>query len=106
MNAREAWSGGSNVGIAIPPLQNLLKPPASWPPTLVVVIDTEEEFDWNAPFNPASNSVTNIELQPLAQRVLDARGVVPTYVVDYPVTSTPAAVAVLRAFADEGRCEI
>jgi hypothetical protein len=31
---------------------------------------------------------------------------VPTYVVDYPVASTPAAAAVLRSFAAEGRCEI
>ena len=30
----------------------------------------------------------------------------PTYAVDYPVASTPAAVAVLKAFLDSGRCEI
>lgn len=92
--------------VASPPVQKLLIPPMSWPPTLVVVIDTEEEFDWNAPFDPSSNSVTNIGLQSLAQDVLGAHGVVPTYVVDYPVASTPTSIAVLRAFADEGRCEI
>jgi hypothetical protein len=94
------------MSVAVPPVQKLLIPPASWPPTLVVVIDTEEEFDWNAPFDSASNSVTNIGHQPLAQGVLDAHGVVPTYVVDYPVASTPASIAVLRTFAAEGRCEI
>jgi hypothetical protein len=102
----EAGNSCSDTGVAAPPVQKLLRPPASWPPTLVVVIDTEEEFDWDAPFNAASNSVTNIGFQPLAQGVFDAHGVVPTYVVDYPVASTPAAVAVLRVFATEGRCEI
>ncbi|WP_146101672.1 polysaccharide deacetylase family protein [Rhodopila globiformis] len=93
-------------GVASPPVQALLAPPVSWPPTLVVVIDTEEEFDWTAPFDPASTAVSNIDLQPLAQAVFDAHGVVPTYVVDYPVASTPQAAAVLRAIAADGRCDI
>lgn len=92
--------------VASPPVQKLLSPPASWPPTLVVVIDTEEEFDWNAAFDPACTAVTNIAFQPLAQDIFDRHGAVPTYVVDYPVASTPAAAAVLRGFAAAGRCEI
>ena len=91
---------------ATPPVRKLLIPPASWPPTLVVVIDTEEEFDWSAPFDPAATAVTNIALQPLAQDIFDRHGVVPTYAVDYPVASTPAGADVLRRFAEEGRCEI
>ena len=86
--------------------ERLLTVPADWPPTLVVVIDTEEEFDWSAPFDPASTGVANIACQEPAQRILDAHGVVPTYAVDYPVATTPAAAAVLRAFAEAGRCDI
>jgi hypothetical protein len=37
---------------------------------------------------------------------MDRYGVVPTYAVDYPVADTPEAVAVLRAIAEDGRCEI
>ena len=80
--------------------------PAEWPPTLVVVVDTEEEFDWSAPFDSNSRSTMNILCQPLAQAVMDQYGAVPTYVVDYPVANTPEAVSVLRAIADDGRCEI
>ena len=87
-------------------VQRRLTLPASWPPTLVVVVDTEEEFDWTAPFDPASTGVENIACQPLAQRLFAAHGVVPTYVVDYPVATTPAAAAVLRGFAAAGDCEI
>jgi hypothetical protein len=88
------------------PVHERLQPPANRGPTLVVVVDTEEEFDWNAPFNPASTSVENIACQHLAQDAFDRHGVVPTYVVDYPVASTPASVAILKGFLDSGRCEI
>lgn len=94
------------MGVASPPVQKLLTPLPSWPPTLVVVIDTEEEFDWTAPFDPANTAVTNIGFQPLAQSIFDTYGLVPTYVIDYPVASTPAAVTVLRGFTAERRCEI
>jgi hypothetical protein len=94
------------MGVASPPVQKLLPPPASWPPTLVVVIDTEEEFDWTASFDSANTAVTNIGLQPLAQDIFDSQRLVPTYVIDYPVASTPAAVSVLGGFAAAGRCEI
>ena len=94
------------MNVASPPVQKLLTPPASWPPTLVIVIDTEEEFDWTAPFDPANTAVTNIGLQPLAQNIFDSHGLVPTYVIDYPVATTPSAVAILRGFVAEGRCEI
>jgi hypothetical protein len=80
--------------------------PAGWPPTLVVVVDTEEEFDWSAPFDSNSRSTTNILYQPLAQEIMDRHGVVPTYVIDFPVANTPEAVSILRSIAEDGRCEI
>jgi len=80
--------------------------PVGTAPVLTVVIDTEEEFDWRAPFDREATGVENISCQVLAQRVMDRYGIVPTYVVDYPVASTPAAVSALRAIADAGGCEI
>jgi hypothetical protein len=80
--------------------------PPDWPPTLTVVIDTEEEFDWDADFDPGATSTANIAHQPLAQAIMDRYGIVPTYVVDYPVAATPGAAKVLRGIAESGRCEI
>lgn len=94
------------MSVASPPVQKLLAPPAAWPPTLVVVIDTEKEFDWTAPFQPAYTAVTNIGFRPLAQSIFDSHGLVATCVIDYPVARTPVAEAVLRAVAAEGRSEI
>ncbi|MGI4952900.1 MAG: polysaccharide deacetylase family protein [Janthinobacterium lividum] len=88
------------------PDRRTLRIPPSWPLTLLVVVDTEEEFDWNAPFDPGSVQVRNIAEQPVVQAIFDAHGVAPTYVVDYPVAATPAARDVLRAIAAEGRCTI
>ncbi len=88
------------------PVRHVPPQGADQPPTLLVVVDTEEEFDWNAPFDRNSTSTANIACQPLAQALFDAHGIVPTYAVDYPVATAPAALAVLKPWADAGRCEI
>lgn len=75
-------------------------------PRLFVVVDTEEEFDWEAPFDARNVAVENIQHQALAQAIMDGYGIVPTYVIDYAVASSPAAAGVLRSFSESGRCEI
>ena len=81
--------------------------PAGAPPVLTVVVDTEEEFDWSQPFSRSNTSTRSIAAQPLAhQRVFDKHGVVPTYVIDWPVATHPEAVKVLKALMDAGRCDI
>lgn len=72
----------------------------------MVVIDTEEEFDWRAPPSSLSRSVTNVHAMPLLQAVFDRLGVLPAYLVDHPVATDPVAAGILRGFADAGRCEI
>lgn len=76
------------------------------PPLLLVIVDTEEEFDWTQPFSKYNTSVESIALQPLAQEIHDRYGVVATYVLDYPVANDDAAAAVIAGFLAEARCEI
>jgi len=78
--------------------------PPDLPPLLLVVIDTEEEFDWSAPFDRANRAVDCIGEQHHAQSVLEAHGITPTYVIDHPVADTPASSAVFRDWAAAGRC--
>lgn len=80
--------------------------PADQAPLLLVVIDTEEEFDWRLPHSRENTSVSAVAVQGLAQEIFARHGIRPTYVVDYPVAVTPAAVAVLKAFSDRGECLI
>lgn len=81
--------------------------PQGHAPVLVIVVDTEEEFDWTQPFCRDSTATTAIPAQHLAHdEIYDALGVVPTYVIDWPVATTPAAIAALRELQSSGRCEI
>ena len=82
------------------------KLPKDHPPLLLVVIDAEEEFDWSRPHARENTSVTAIAAQGQAQEIFANHGITPTYVIDYPVASNPAAVDALRVFADPGHCRI
>ena len=81
-------------------------PPADSQLLLIVVVDTEEDFDWRKPHSRANTSVASITAQHRAQDICDRYGVKPIYVVDYPVASNDAAVRVLGEFLNDGRCEI
>ena len=76
------------------------------PPLLQVVVDTEEEFDWSAPFNRASTATSAIAAQGLAHAIFAPYRLRPTYVIDYPVATTAASIAILKGFRDAGLCQI
>lgn len=76
------------------------------PPLLAVVVDTEEEFDWEQSFNRRDHDVKAVEHLPMAQRVSEKFGIVPTYVVDYPIGEDAKAVSILRAWKQSGRAAI
>lgn len=80
--------------------------PANHPPILLVVIDTEEEFDWSRPHDRYATSVTAISEVRHAQDIFDRFGIRPTYVVDYPIASQELSVETLRKIAHDGRAEI
>ncbi len=75
-------------------------------PELLVVVDTEEEFDWTGPFDRVATATRSIPAQERAQAIYDEMGIVPTYVCTYPVACDPIAVAYLKRLQDEGRAEI
>ena len=75
-------------------------------PELLIVVDTEEEFDWSKPFSRHSVATRSIPAQARAHEIYDRLGIVPTYVLDYPVASDPQAVAFLRGLRDAGKAEI
>lgn len=74
--------------------------------TLLVTIDTEEEFDWSAPFSSDNRSVEHARELPRLQDLFEELGVVPTYVVDYPIATSPLSIRVLGEFARREACEI
>ncbi|HEX4159679.1 MAG TPA: hypothetical protein VHY79_14525 [Rhizomicrobium sp.] len=75
-------------------------------PRLLVIIDAEEEFDWDKPFSADNRSVRNIASQAQAHRVFEVYGLIPTYAVDYPVASQEDGYLPLLELLQSGACEV
>lgn len=75
-------------------------------PVLMILIDTEEEFDWALPHDRNSIRVSNIAIQHRAHRVFEKYGIKPIYVIDYPVASQKDGWAPLKELYQDGLCEI
>ncbi|MBF0370642.1 MAG: WalW protein [Magnetococcales bacterium] len=75
-------------------------------PILLVVVDTEEEFDWNQPFSREAVGVRAMDSAHLGQELFDSFDIQPTWVVDYPVASQESGFAPLKDFAHCGRAVI
>jgi hypothetical protein len=86
--------------------RELIHLPRETRPILTVVVHTEEEFDWSKPHDRGSTGVEHMRHIGRAQSIFDAFGIVPNYVIDYPIASQDVAVQPLKSFADTGRALI
>jgi len=80
--------------------------PADSKPQLLVVIHTEEEFDWGQPFDANATGVRHMAHINRAQDLFSQHGVRPTYVIDYPIADQQDAWGQLKPYADAGEAEI
>jgi len=80
--------------------------PLEHPPQLIVVIDTEEEFDWNQPADRNSTSVAAMQYINRVQDIFDEYGITPCYVIDYPIASQKQSYTPLADILHDNRCEI
>ena len=80
--------------------------PASVAPTRMVVVDTEEEFDWTAGFDRESTKIDAIRKVHRLQGVFDDFGIGPVYVVDYAIASQKDGIQALKPLLQEGRALI
>lgn len=79
---------------------------AHFPPLLQVVIDTEEAFDWQKFPSREQVSVTHLHFLESVQAIFQQFGIVPCYVMDYPVATDLANNVMLRELHRNGQCEI
>jgi hypothetical protein len=89
-----------------PSPKDRLQLPSALGRRFLVFVDTEEEFDWSAPRCRDATATTAIAALPEAHRRLAGFGICPTYLVDYPVASAPAAIDTLRPLLEAGECAI
>ncbi len=72
----------------------------------LLTVDTEEEFDWDAPLDREQHSLKALPHLKTFQEFCEQFGVVPVYLVDYPVATSAAAAQVLAPAVAAGRAEI
>lgn len=72
----------------------------------MLFVDTEEEFDWSAPFSRTDHSVSGIDGMARGQAFFAASGVKPIYVTDYPVVESDAAAAMMGQWLSDGAADI
>lgn len=74
-------------------------------PQLTIIVDTEEEFDWQS-FSRNQRAVKNIQEQQRAHEIFDPLQAVPTYVIDQAVVDDDKASDTLNKLYQSGACEI
>ncbi len=72
----------------------------------LLTVDTEEEFDWGQPLRREGHTVHTVARLARFQEFCEGQGVVPIYLVDYPVATSPTAASVLRDAIAAGRAEV
>lgn len=80
--------------------------PKNFGQRFLITIDTEEEFDWAAPISRDGHTLDSLPALARFQKFCEEQGVVPVYLVDYKVASSPVAANVLRDAAKAGKAEI
>lgn len=83
-----------------------LSVPAEMKPKLMIVIDTEEEFDWDSDFSRDARSVENIQYLPKVFDALEPIGAVPLCVMTHPVMQNIHSAGVMRRSHGHGLCEL
>jgi hypothetical protein len=72
----------------------------------VVTIDTEEEFDWTKPLTRTRHRVDTVSRLRKFQQFCEGFGIVPIYLIDYPVATSELAAELLRDAVLAGRAEV
>lgn len=71
-----------------------------------VTIDTEEDFDWAAPFTRTGYGLASVPALAECQDYFERAAVRPIYLVDWPIVADDRAVDILGAAQTGDRCEI
>jgi hypothetical protein len=73
---------------------------------VLLTVDTEEEFDWNGGFSATGYGLDHVGRLAKFQEFCENLGVVPVYLVDWPIATSREAVDILAPAAAAGKAEI
>lgn len=80
--------------------------PADFGQRFILTVDTEEEFDWGQPIRREGYTLHSVARLARFQEFCEGAGVVPIYLVDHPIASSPAACEALRPAIAAGKAEV
>lgn len=75
-------------------------------PLLCVLVDVEEEFDWDAPLPHGSPQVETVARLSRAHGIFAHYRVRPTYLTTYPVATDPKASGTIHEWLTDGLCDV
>jgi hypothetical protein len=73
---------------------------------VLLTVDTEEEFDWRAPFRREGYGLSHVAAIPRFQAFCEALGAHPVYLVDWPIANDARAVEIIGDAVRRGAAEI
>ena len=80
--------------------------PADFGQRFLLTVDTEEEFDWSQPIRRDGYTLHAVARLASFPEFCETVGVIPVYLVDYPIATSPAACEALRPAIAAGKAEI
>lgn len=97
-----------------PPTAELRPPPrgreAAFAPDfgrrVLLTVDTEEEFDWRAPFTRDRHGLTHVPQIAHFQQFCEKLGASPVYLVDWPIANDPLSVEIIGDAVRRGTAEV
>ena len=73
---------------------------------VLLTVDTEEEFDWNAPFQREGYGTEHVPELARFQKTCEEIGAHPLYLVDYPITQDPRATRIIGDALKRGKADL
>jgi len=90
----------------LPAPQQRVQFPPRFGQRFILTVDTEEEFDWAQPIRREGHTLHSIARLARFQEFCEGVGVVPIYLVDYPIATSPAACELLKPAIAAGKAEV
>lgn len=99
-------AGPAPIDPLFPSSRPAMLPATSAQPLCCILIDAEEDFDWQRPVHGVAYDVGCMRHLSDLQSILGAYRAVPTYLLTYPVLQDAAIVAALRGRIARGQCRV
>lgn len=97
----------TNVSMIEPPSQPHLAGFAEgFGQRVLLTVDTEEEFDWNAPFSRDQYGLEHVAAIPRFQAFCEEIGAHPVYLVDWPIAGNARAVEIIGDAVKRGTADV